>query len=60
MYREAGESPHISPGKFVALDQKPQNLLSLRQPTQIPKPRHGLLEKDNFEPKKRASGLSKS
>jgi hypothetical protein len=60
VYREAGKSPHISCGKFVALDQKLQNLLSLRQLTQVPKHRHGLLEKNNFEPKKRASDLSKS
>jgi hypothetical protein len=51
MHGETGEFPHISGGKIAAFDQEPQNLLARRQPTQVPKSRHELLERNNFEPK---------
>jgi hypothetical protein len=60
MQREASKPPHVSCGKIASLNQKPQNPLSRRQPTQVPKPRHDLLEKDSFEAKKVASDTLKS
>jgi hypothetical protein len=58
MDRKASESPHVPGGKVSCPNQMPQNLLSCRQPTQVPKPRHELLERDSFEAKKIASDTS--
>jgi hypothetical protein len=58
MAMKASKTPHDPCGKFSFPDPKRRNLLSLRQPTQVSKPRHELLERDSFEAKKIASDIS--